>query len=342
MAVIYIDLSMKNKLRYLMLFATFGTAACSHAQPKPEKQTQTKPGVISVVLDRDFPDPTVIRVGAKYYAYATQASSNGRMINIQVASSTDHVHWTYEGDALPQKPAWASNTQNFWAPDVFFDAKLNKFVMFFSADPNELTGKWMGVAYADNPLGPFIDKGTPLMKGSDFHCIDPKGFVDPKTGKHLLYWGSDFQPLRVREMKDDWSDFKDGSEATAVVFPGKDKTYSNLIEGSWLDYQDGTYYLYYSGDNCCGDNANYAVMIAKASDPFGPFVRLGESDHTLNSTILVKDTAYTAPGHNSIFDDGNGNKFIAYHAIEILHKEKGRVMCISPIQYKNGWPVVTR
>jgi arabinan endo-1,5-alpha-L-arabinosidase len=83
--------------------------------------------------------------------------------------------------------------------------------MFFSADPNELTGKWMGVAYADNPLGPFTDRGTPFMKGPSFQCIDPKAFVDPKTGNHFLYWGSDFQPLRVREMKDDWSDFADGS-----------------------------------------------------------------------------------------------------------------------------------
>ena len=333
---------MKNKFNYLLVIAFCGAVACSNAQPKPANQTSHIPGTISVVLDQDFPDPTVIRVGPKYYAYATQANVGNHMNNIQVASSPDHVHWTYEGDALPQKPTWASNTQNFWAPDVFFDARLNKFVMFFSADPNELTGKWMGVAYADNPLGPFVDKGTPLMKGKDFQSIDPKGFVDPKTDRHLLYWGSDFQPLRVREMKDDWSDFKDGSAATAVVFPGKDKNYSSLIEGSWLDYQDGTYYLYYSGDNCCGDNANYAVMIAKATNPFGPFVRLGESNSSLNSTILVKDTYYTAPGHNSIFADEQGNKFIAYHAIEIAHKEKGRVMCINPIRYINGWPEVDK
>lgn len=333
---------MKKACKYLLFSPALLFAVGSYAQPKPVVQSPAAKSIINVVLDRDFPDPTVIKVGPKYYAYATQSPGNGKMINIQVASSTDHIHWTYEGDALPQKPAWASNTQSFWAPDVFFDAKLNKFVMIFSADPNELTGKWMGVAYADNPLGPFIDKGTPLMKGPDFHCIDPKGFVDPKTGRHLLYWGSDFQPLRVREMNEDWSGFKEGSVATAVVFPGKDKSYSNLIEGSWLDYQDGTYYLYYSGDNCCGDNANYAVMIAKATDPFGPFVRLGESNNSLNSAILVKDAYYTAPGHNSIFKDDQGNKFIAYHAIEIAHKEKGRVMCISLIHYVNGWPQVTR
>ena len=334
---------MISKLKYSgVLAALLICSACSRAQQTTPAKSVATDHLITMVLDRDFPDPTVIRVRGMYYAYATQASNNGKMVNIQVASSADHIHWDYHGDVLPQKPKWASNTQGFWAPEVFFDAKLNKFVMFFSADPNELIGKWMGVAYADNPLGPFIDKGEPLMKGPDFRCIDPKAIIDPKTGKHLLYWGSDFQPLRVQEMTEDWSSLKPGSTPTAVVYPAKDKNYSNLVEGSWVDYDNGTYYLYYSGDNCCGDHANYAVMIAKSTDAFGPFVRLGESNQSLNSTILVKDSVYTAPGHNSVFQDEKGNRFIAYHAIERAHPEKGRVMCINPISYVNGWPVVTK
>ena len=68
------------------------------------------------MLDLDFPDPTVINVNGIYYAYATQAHHDGKMINIQVASSKDLFNWKYEGDALPQKPVWASSTQDFWAP----------------------------------------------------------------------------------------------------------------------------------------------------------------------------------------------------------------------------------
>ncbi len=331
-----------HKLHYfLVMLALLISTSCRNLH-QPIKSTAVANTGMNVVLNRDFADPTVIKAGNKYYAYATQSRNNGKTVNIQVASSSDHQHWKYEGDALPQKPKWASNTQGFWAPDVFFDAKLNKFVLFFSADPNELTGKCLGVAYADNPLGPFIDKGEPLLCGSGFRNIDPKGFVDPKTGKHLLYWGSDFQPLKVQEMTGDWSAFKPGTEAKAIVYPGKDKSYSNLIEGSWVDYQNGFYYLYYSGDNCCGVNANYAVMIARAKDPFGPFERLGEANHSLNSTILVKDSLYLAPGHNSIFTDKKGKKWIAYHAIEKSHPEKGRVMLINPVIYKNGWPLVIK
>ena len=326
---------------FLVMVALFISTSCRNLQ-RPIKSTAVAGSGMNLVLDRDFADPTVIKAGNKYYAYATQSRNNGKTVNIQVASSTDHQHWKYEGDALPQKPKWASNTQSFWAPDVFFDAKLNKFVLFFSADPNELTGKCLGVAYADNPLGPFTDKGEPLLCGSGFRNIDPKGIVDPKSGKHLLYWGSDFQPLKVQEMTDDWSAFKPGSTAKAIVYPGKDKTYSNLIEGSWLDYDKGMYYLYYSGDNCCGAKANYAVMVARASNPTGPFERLGEANHSLNSAILEKDSVFLAPGHNSVFQDKKGRKWIAYHAIERSHKEKGRVLCINRIVYKNGWPIVLK
>ena len=35
------------------------------------------------------------------------------MNNIQIASSKDSFTWKYGGDALPQKPKWASHTQHF-------------------------------------------------------------------------------------------------------------------------------------------------------------------------------------------------------------------------------------
>ncbi len=43
------------------------------------------------VLDIDFPDPTVINVNGTYYAYATQGNYNGKMNNIQLATSKNLV-----------------------------------------------------------------------------------------------------------------------------------------------------------------------------------------------------------------------------------------------------------
>lgn len=294
--------------------------------------------IVNPVLNHDFPDPTIIQVNGKYYGYATNSVVSGKYAHIQLAVSTDLAHWQDAGDALPNGAAWAK--RDFWAPHVIYNQQQHKYVMFYSArsaSPDADMG--IGVAFADKPEGPFIDKGTPLISGKGYVNIDPCAIVDPKSGKKLLYWGSDHVPIKVQELSDDWTSFKLGSTAQPVVLPAQEKQYSSLVEGPWVDYDKGYYYLYYSGDNCCGPHANYAVMIARAKSPFGPFQRLGEANHTNNSVILEKNEQWFAPGHNSIFRDEKGHIYIAYHAISAT-KKGGRVLMISPVVYKKGWPMV--
>ena len=292
------------------------------------------------VLDRNFPDPTVIAYNGTYYAYAT----NGNNCNIQLASSTNLINWKPEPDAMPQKPNWA--TSDFWAPHVLYDSSLHKFVMFYSGESTDsVLGKCLGVAFADRPNGPFTDMGAPLICGTGFINIDPMAIIDPVSHKKLLYWGSGFSPLMVQEMASGWTSFAAGSVAKPLLFPGKETIYTNLLEGSWVDYYDGKYYLYYSGDNCCGAQANYAVMVARADSAFGPFTRMAEANNTNSSVVLKKNAQWLAPGHNSIIRDSGGQAFIAYHAIELLnnkwkYNQETRAFCISPLIYKNGWPVV--
>ena len=76
---------------------------------------------VNPVLDEDFPDPAVILApDGYYYAYGTQTLRDGQWINIQVARSADLVHWEQLGDALPEKPDWARETQDFWAPSLIY------------------------------------------------------------------------------------------------------------------------------------------------------------------------------------------------------------------------------
>ena len=42
----------------------------------------------------DFPDPSVVHVNGEYYGFATQGSArNAGFVNVQVATSSDGVHW---------------------------------------------------------------------------------------------------------------------------------------------------------------------------------------------------------------------------------------------------------
>lgn len=333
-------------MKYLFLIASI-FVSCTRATAQPVANHNP-------VLNMDFADPTVILApDGKYYAYATNTMRDGKWINIQVASSTDLFNWTYNGDALPLKPTWASTTQNYWAPHVLYDPSINQYVLFYCAKSDDTTYRMcIGVAFSSSPTGPFIDKGSPLMKGKTFEVLDPMAMIDPKTKQKIMYWGSAFAPISVSELTNDWKDTVAGSNAIPLLFTNTEKDYTKLIEGAWVDYYDGKYYLYYSGDNCCGDNANYAVMVARADNAFGPFTRLGETRTDSSSVILAKDNTWFAPGHNSIVHDKDGNIWIAYHAIwkkeadtsraQHLDKYVRRVMCIEPVVYKNGWPEVER
>ena len=303
------------------------------------------------VLDADFPDPTVIRApDGSYYAYATQTERNGRMANIPVAHSADLVHWKYLGDALPGKPAWASKTQDFWAPHVLRDGA--RYIMYYSAKPDtadERHGLCLAIATATSPAGPFSDMGRPFQCGEGFVNIDPMVFDDPATGKRLLYWGSGFKPIKVQELGRDLMSFAPGSVPKDLVWPNPVKdAFPVLVEGAWVVRRDGYYYLFYSGDNCCGAKANYAVMVARSRNATGPFETLEQATGKPHSIILGKSARWIAPGHNSIVTDRNGQDWIAYHAVDVKRlREKPtaevntrRIMLLDRIEWRDGWPVV--
>lgn len=303
------------------------------------------------VLDADFPDPAVLKAPDGYwYAYATQTERDGKWINLQVARSRDLIGWEYLGDALPAKPGWASKTQDFWAPDVVRDG--SRYIMYYSAKPDnadERHGLCLAVATASQPQGPFTDMGKPLLCGEGFVNIDPHAFDDPATGKRLLYWGSGFKPIKVQELGADRTSFAAGTSSTDLVWPNPVKDqFPILIEGSWVVRRNGWYYLFYSGDNCCGAKANYAVMVARSRSATGPFETLEQVKGVPRSIILEKDAKWFAPGHNSIATDDQSRDWIVYHAVDVDRPRvkptddinTRRVMLVDRIEWRDGWPVV--
>lgn len=327
------------------VLALLVAGSCATPAPPPNRANP--------VLDSDFPDPTVIRASdGYYYAYGTQTERDGRMVNIQVARSADLFSWHHLGDALPSKPSWAASTQDFWAPHV--QPVGNRYFLYYSAKPDgalEGQGLCLAVATASSPVGPFVDIGHPLQCGEGFVNIDPMAFDDPATGKRLLYWGSGFKPIVVRELAEDRISFAPGSSARPLVAPNPLKdSFPVLVEGAWVHRRKGFYYLFYSGDNCCGPKANYALMVARSRSALGPFETLEQATGVPHSIILSKSARWIAPGHNSIVTDSAGGDWIAYHAVDsrrIRQKSTDepnsrRVMLIDRLDWRDGWPVVVR
>jgi arabinan endo-1,5-alpha-L-arabinosidase len=307
---------------------------------------------LNPVLDADFPDPAVILgPDGHYYAYATQTLRDDEWVNIQVARSDDLIHWELLGDALPEKPGWARETQDFWAPFVLPDG--DRYLMYYSATPDACDGPERGhclaIATGTSPAGPFVDMGIPLLLGMGFEYIDPMVFHDQASDKCYLYWGSGFQPIKVQELSEDRMSFAPNSEPIDLVWPNPVKdAFPRLVEACWVIHRDDFYYLFYSGDNCCGPDAEYGVMVARSSEPTGPFETLEKARGVPHSLMLYKSERWLAPGHNCIVEDKAGDLWILYHAIDVNRPRQRqddeinsrRILLIDKIEWRDGWPFV--
>jgi arabinan endo-1,5-alpha-L-arabinosidase len=174
-------------------------------------------------------------------------------------------------------------------------------------------------------------------------------FDDPVSGKRLLYWGSGFQPIKVQELAEDRLSFLPGTEPIDLVWPNPVKgAFPRLVEAAWVIHHDGFYYLFYSGDNCCGPDAHYGVMVARSRDPMGPFETLEEARGVPHSLMLFKSERWLAPGHNCIVTDRAGDEWIIYHAIDVQRPRQRqedeinsrRILLMDKIVWRDGWPFV--
>lgn len=306
------------------------------------------------VLDVVFADPSIIKApDGRFYAYATRTWHNEeKMIHLQIAESKDLVHWKYLPDGMPVVPSWADSTHQFWAPDIHYDKKSKTYYLYFASAHNGTHRHCIGVATSKSPAGPFKDMGHPLVCGRGYSHIDPMEFDDPQTGQQYILWGSDHAPIQIQQL-DGWTRLEPGTHPHNLLLPTKKKgSYDSMLEGPWVMYHGGYYYLFTSGNNCCGEHAHYAVMVARSKDLLGPYEKFKGSDGSGDGVILEKNDHWIAPGHNAVIATDHGRQYwIVYHAIdpeEKFQRRKSpigmtfdkRVMLLDRIVFRNGWPRV--
>jgi hypothetical protein len=282
------------------------------------------------VLEGYYADPDILYAEktGKYYIYpTTDGFKSWSGYYFKVFSSDNMVNWIDEGTILDLKKdvSWAD--RNAWAPCII-EKKIEgeyKYFYYFTA------AQKIGVAVADNPTGPFVDSGKPLIdfkaldvnKGQE---IDPDVFTDPKTGKSYLYWGNCY--MAAAELNDDMVSINKKTMKLMNI----DNTYR---EGAYVIYRNGTYYFMWSEDDT--RSPNYKVRYATSDSP------LGILSFPENNIVIQRDSVSNifATGHNSAIQiPGKDEWYLVYHRFTFpkgieMGREGGfhREVCIDELNF---------
>ncbi len=140
-----------------------------------------------VAIDKNFADPSVIKSGDTYYAYATGGNEKGAFPYASAPSMGGP--WRTRGWSMPDQPAWVGKNSagkfTYWAPSVFRNDQ-GKFVMYFTANKKGTSDRCIGAAVADAAKGPFKPLEKPMVCRAGSEVIDPTR-VGGKDQRYVLY-----------------------------------------------------------------------------------------------------------------------------------------------------------
>ena len=278
------------------------------AVPKKEILTEADP---TIFLDED----------GTYYLYGT-ASNSG--YGFYVYQSKDLNTWrgpVGNANGFCLSGATSFGTTGFWAPQVF--KKDNTYYMFYTANEQ------IAVAKSNSPKGPFTQDVKKAI-ATPGKAIDPFVFFDT-DGKAYLYHVrlQDGNRIFVAEMTDDLMGIKEETAKECVYATEQWENTANanwpVTEGPTVLHIGDTYYMFYSANDF--RNIDYAVGVATASSPYGPWAK------SKQSVINRSNIGYYGTGHGDIFKDANGDWNYVFHTHQSFTEVSPRKTAVVGLKY---------
>ncbi|MGD0880647.1 MAG: glycoside hydrolase family 43 protein [Acidimicrobiales bacterium] len=274
------------------------TRTTGSASPPPSH----RPRISGAVYRGDFPDPSVLVVDGRYYAYATQSGG----FHIQVITSTDLAKWSAPKEALPVLPVW-SKPGDTWAPAVAPDPS-GGFEMFYAARDAELGIQCIGRAVSRSPLGPFVDTSRQpfLCQVALGGSIDP--YVMADGGTDYLVWKSDGANGAPQQV---WSErLSDGDDALvgvpSLLLSASAPWENGVVEGPAMLPTANGLFLFFSGNRW--STSSYSIGVVGCDSPSGPCA------NGLSPQAVSTASGVSGPGGPSFFTADDGQELMAYAA----------------------------
>ncbi len=297
--------------------------------------------VHAAVLDVNFPDPDIVKVGSYYYAYATQNEGDG--YTVQRARSTDLRSWTWQSNRALSLPRWAKPGKT-WAPEVFHNG--NGLVMWFTAHHADSDMQCIGVATASGPEAVFEptnqDEPT-ICETWEGGSIDAAHFRDPSDGQRYILWKNDGNRIGVdtwiytHRITSDGTQLATETGSARLIKQDKDWEW-NLVEAPTMRKVGSTYVLYYSAQYY--GECEYRTSYATSSSPMSGFSKAPwplMTDWTFNYQIC-------GPGGQDVVTGPDGKPRIVFHGwkngTDHTVPKGYRAMFVQELGYAGANPVV--
>ena len=271
-------------------------------------------------------DPFVLLHEGKYYLYTSNAPENTIETGYKVFVSDDLVNWEDKGYCLKKGDVKGEivvrdgYTLGFWAPEVTY--KNGKFYMAYTAEHH------IGVAVADNPLGPFTQEEKKFL--FDYEAIDGSFFKDDDGSVYLYY--RDVPKNRIVGVKMS-EDMLSADESTyQILITPAEHPWELVVEdeigteGPFVIKHNGYYYLTYSANDF--RNKDYAIGCATSKNPLGPFKKYE------GNPILKRSDKVFGTGHHCFTTSKDGKKLVCvYHCHHSATQVEPRMTCIDIAEF---------
>ena len=266
------------------------------------------------VINADYPDPDIIRVGEDYYMVS---SSFVAMPGIPVCHSKDLINWQIIGhayDSITFQPQYRMENEKTaysrlcWAPTIrYYEGTYyigvniadDGFVMFKSTKPE----------------GPYT------MHKFEKRLYDPGFFIDDDGRKYVTHGKG---KIYLTRLKDDATGVLDPADKGTIIITAPDG-YGHLFEGCHTYKRNGWYYVFNPALGYDG-----VQMISRSRNLYGPYE---------TKVLIDDDINYAGAGvHQGGYIETAEGESWAYTFQD--RDYMGRCLMLYPMKWENEWPVV--
>ena len=269
------------------------------------------------IIDADYSDPDVIRVGDDFYL---TASSFNSIPGLPILHSKDLVNWKIIGHALQRQIpedvfARPQHGNGVWAPSIRFH---NNYFYIFYGDPD--FGIYM--LKARNAAGPW---SKPLLIRAAKGWIDTCPFWDDDGNAYLVHaWANSRSGIKsiltINRMSADGTKLLDDGR---MVFDGR--VAHPTIEGPKLYKRNGYYYIFAPAG---GVSTGWQTVL-RARNIYGPY-----------EDRIVMDrgaTEINGPHQGGWVELKSGESWFIHFQDRGAY---GRIVHLQPVKWNKDWPII--